>query len=68
MGELIPIAEATKRVGVSKSTMIRRLKSAGIKRYINPKDSRERLVDWGEVEALFAIRPEDVDESKKVAA
>jgi hypothetical protein len=66
MGELIPIAEATRRLGVSKSTMLRRLKSANIRRYINPKDSRQRLIDWDEVEELFTIRPED--EPKKVAA
>jgi hypothetical protein len=65
MGELIPIAEATRRLGISKSTMLRRLKSAKIRRYINPKDSRQRLIDWDEVEGLFAIRPEDVGQPKK---
>ncbi len=67
MGELISIAEATQRLGVSKSTMLRRLKNSKIKRYINPRDTRERLVDWNEVRALFEIRPEKPEPEGKIA-
>lgn len=61
MGELISIAEATRRVGVSKATMLRRLKSANIKRYVNARDNRERLVDWDDMEKLFENKPEKSD-------
>lgn len=67
MSELVTIAEATERLGISKSTMLRRLKVLGVKRYVNPKDVRERLIDWDEIEGLFAIRPEDASESKRKA-
>jgi DNA-binding Lrp family transcriptional regulator len=61
MGELVSIAEATRRLGISKATMLRRLKTLSVQRYINPKDTRERLVDWDEIEALFEVRPEHDD-------
>jgi hypothetical protein len=58
MSELVSIAEATRRLGISKATMLRRLKTMPVQRYINPKDTRERLVDWDEIEQLFEVRPE----------
>ena len=53
--DLIPLAEARRRLGVSKPTMARLAKEGRFPVYENPLDRRQKLVDWAEVEA--ATRP-----------
>jgi predicted DNA-binding protein (UPF0251 family) len=69
--ELIPIAEARERLGVSRPTMARLLKEGRFTIYRNPLDKREKLVPTGEVEAaarpFVEFRPRE-EEPKKLAA
>jgi hypothetical protein len=67
MSELIPVHEARKRLGISKTTMTKRLREWGIRTYSNPRDTREKLVDWGEVEAAFSPRPIQPEVEKTIA-
>ena len=67
--ELMPLTEAAERAGISLVTMRRRVKEHGLTIYINPRDKREKLIDWREVEALMQIRPMNQgDEELKTAA
>ena len=54
--DLIPLAEARRRLDVSKVTMARLVKEGRFPIYENPLDRRQKLVDWAEVEA--ATRPQ----------
>ena len=53
--DLIPLAEARRRLGISKVTMARLVKERRFAVYENPLDRRQKLVEWAEVEA--ATRP-----------
>ena len=48
--ELITIAEARARLGVSKPKMSQLVKAGLFPIYVNPLDGREKLVRWSEVE------------------
>ena len=56
MSELVTMTEASERLGISKTTFRKRLRELEIKTYMNPRDTREKLVDWYEVEAAFMPR------------
>lgn len=55
--ELIPLKEAQKRLGISKTTLWKHVKAGRFTVYENPRDAREKLVDWQEVEEAFRPRP-----------
>jgi DNA-binding Lrp family transcriptional regulator len=56
VSELVTMSEASERLGISKTTFRKRLRDLRIETYVNPKDTREKLVDWIEVEAAFRPR------------
>jgi hypothetical protein len=56
VSELVTMSEASERLGISKTTFRKRLRDLRIKTYVNPKDTREKLVDWIEVEEAFRPR------------
>jgi hypothetical protein len=68
MGELIPLKEAQERAGVSKNTLKKILKQHGITLYENPRDARQKLVDYSDVEAALRPRPLRSEQESKIAA
>ena len=68
MGELIPMKEAQERIGVSKNTLRKIIEKHGISVYENPRDARQKLVDWDEVDAAIRPRLLPVDQEGKAAA
>ena len=56
-GELIPLKEAARRLGVSKVTMGRLVREGRFAVYENPRDRRQKLVDAVEVEEATRPRP-----------
>ncbi len=66
--ELIPMLEAARRLGVSKLTMRRIVREAGLTTYDNPLDKRQRLLDAAEVERVARPRPRMEEDAKKLAA
>ncbi len=66
--ELIPMLEAARRLGVSKLTMRRIVREAGLMTYDNPLDKRQRLLDAAEVERVARPRPRMEEDAKKLAA
>lgn len=67
MGERIQLNEAAERLKISKNTLRRRVREWGVTVYLNPRDRRERLVDWSELQRRFAEQP-TVDQEGKAAA
>ncbi len=67
--ELVTIAEARARLGVSRVTMARLIKEGRFTIYRNPLDRREKLVSVDEIAAaarpVLELRPE---QPKKLAA
>ena len=59
--ELMPLTEAAGRAGISLVTMRRRVREHKLTIYINPRDKREKLVDWAEVEDIMQFRPTGQD-------
>ncbi|HET7036560.1 MAG TPA: hypothetical protein VFI42_12830 [Thermomicrobiaceae bacterium] len=57
MSELIPLNVAQQRASLSKNTLRKLLRERKIMLYENPRDRREKLVDWAEVEAALRPRP-----------
>ncbi len=66
--ELIPMLEAARRLGVSKLTMRRIVREAGLTTYDNPLDKRQRLLDVTEVERVARPQPRVHEDAKKLAA
>lgn len=50
----VTITEAAQRLGVHRNTMRRRIKQWQLKAIRNPRNLREKLVDWREVEQRLA--------------
>ncbi len=59
--ELMPLTEAAERAGISLVTMRRRIREHQLTIYINPRDKREKLVDWAKVEDIMQFRPAGQD-------
>jgi len=55
--ELITLKEARERLGLSKTTMTKFARDRGLVLYRNPRDGREKLVDWVELQREFQPRP-----------
>jgi hypothetical protein len=66
--ELVTLREARERLGISKTTMSKHVRLGRFTVYSNPKDTREKLVDWREVEAAFAPQPIRLEREGKAAA
>lgn len=64
--ELISLKEARERLGLSKTTMTKLVREKGLTLYENPRDHREKLVDWAELDA--AMQPTPLPSTKKAAA
>jgi DNA-binding Lrp family transcriptional regulator len=57
MGERIRFSDAAERLGISENTLRKRIREFKITVYLNPRDKRERLLDWDEVSARFEVTP-----------
>lgn len=57
MVDLVPLKQAQERAGVSKNTLRKLLTRHGITMYSNPRDARQKLVDYSEVEEALRPRP-----------
>lgn len=68
MGELIPLKEAQERAGISKNTLKKIIAMHGITVYSNPRDARQKLVDYADVEAALRPRPLRPHQDTKIAA
>ena len=68
MEHLIRFSDAAERLGISENTLRKRIREEGITVYLNPRDKRERLLDWSELEAKFQLRPLRRDDEGKAAA
>ncbi len=66
--ELISMAEAGRRLGVSKLTMRRIVRESGLMTYDNPLDKRQTLIDAAELEQVAQPRPQTEDQGVKIAA
>jgi len=64
--DLITLTEAADRAGLSLMTFRKRLRESQVTIYINPRDRRERLVDWPEVAAI--MEPIPINDAVKTAA
>ena len=66
--ELIPMLEAARRLGVSKLTMRRLVREAGLTTYDNPLDKRQRLLAVADLERVARPRPRAEEAESKIAA
>ena len=71
--ELIPLREARQRLGISKTTMTRRIREWELTLYENPADKRESLVAWQQIARHLRPTPktttvEDEGQEGKAAA
>jgi predicted HTH domain antitoxin len=67
-GDLISLKEAQERAGVSKNTLKKILKLHGITLYENPRDARQKLVNYSEIEKALRPRPIRSEQQSKRAA
>ncbi len=67
MVERIRFSDAAERLGISENTLRKRIREWGITVYLNPRDKRERLLDWKELQNWFQDQP-IVDQEEKAAA
>jgi len=56
-GELIRMKDAQERLGMAKNTFRKFVQKRGITIFENPRDAREKLVDWSEIEESLKPRP-----------
>ena len=56
-GELIRMKDAQERLGMAKNTFRNFVQKREITIYENPRDAREKLVDWGEIKESLKPRP-----------
>ena len=55
--DLIPLEGAAERLGVSRATMWRRAREWNLTVYLNPRDRRQKLLSWKEIEEAQRPRP-----------
>jgi DNA-binding Lrp family transcriptional regulator len=67
MSERIRFSEAAERLEVSENTLRKRIREWGITVYMNPRDKRERLLDWNELQQCFQEHPIEDREGKAAA-
>jgi DNA-binding Lrp family transcriptional regulator len=65
--ERIRFSDAAERLSISENTLRKRIREWGITVYLNPRDKRERLVDWKELQQRFQEQPV-VGQEEKAAA
>lgn len=65
--EYVSIKEAAAMMDVSRPTVWRRVKAAGLEIFHSSRDGRERLVRRSDIESLMIARPVEPD-AKKLAA
>lgn len=65
--EYVSIKEAAAMMSVSRPTVWRRIKAAGLEVFHSSRDGRERLVRRSDIEALMIPHPVEPD-AKKLAA
>jgi hypothetical protein len=54
--QLIPFAEVRERTGLRPNVLSTRLQRLGVISYVDPKDTRRRLLDVRDIEKLVALR------------
>ena len=59
--QLIPMVEAARRLGVTKTTLRRIVREEGLTTYRNPLDKRQTLLDAAEVERVARPQPRALD-------
>jgi excisionase family DNA binding protein len=65
-GELVPMAEAAKYLGVSRNTARRLIEEERVPTFATPLDKRRRLVRLADLERFRSeIRPQQAPEAKK---
>lgn len=57
MSERIRFSDAAERLEISENTLRKRIREWGITVYMNPRDKRERLLDWDELQEWFQEQP-----------
>ncbi len=65
VSEFIRMTEAQQRLGMAKNTFRAFVQRNGVTTYENPRDRREKLVDWNEIEEMLCPRPIRPDEGRK---
>lgn len=61
MIEHVRFSEAAERLGISENTLRKRVRDLKLRVYLNPRDKRERLLDWQEVQEKFELQPLDLE-------
>ncbi len=55
--ELIPLEKAAERLEVSRATMWRWAREWNLTVYLNPRDRRQKLLSWEEIQEAMKPRP-----------
>ncbi len=61
MSERIRFSEAAERLRISENTLRKRVRDLNLTVYLNPRDKRERLLDWEELQVKFQLQPMELE-------